>query len=1038
MLRSIELLALAYQNAPSFNLFAQLADPGIDTPEEAALIFSGPQFFIAVLSGLVLAFGFQLLLTNLSVAAGISYLGRSHSSSSSSSSSGGMGVRQISTTFGIWTLITVTLALFFASLLAVKLSLYNSSLLGAITGLVIWGTYFSLMLWVSSTTVGSLIGSVVKSATSSFQTLMGAATAAMGARSASNQIIETAEATVAAVRRELMAGVDPSDFKETLRDYLVGIRSPELDAEDISLEFERMLRDSDVISTASDDVVGQVDRETFRRLVSSRTDLSPREVDRITNRLYRSWQSALGGRSNRNIGDLVEYLQTAHPEQLIADRLDNRLQEFLNEYRKQRPASQGQSDNGGAGSTLSQGLSQGMNTLMGVLLGRVDLSDLDIQKIMDRFQTVQSQVGQQVDSLRGKTSQYSVVKADVENYLYNTYPWQLRPERLESEFRDVIYDINANPAILLRELQQIDRPYFERILTSRGLMTPEEIQQTSLLLERIRQQVLAEVTEAYRLESAKELQERIDTYLQLTPREELLSDTGIRAFRSILEDPYARTEDLQNRFSRFDQASFFQTLRMRNDINENEAQTIAARLDHTKNQVLADHQGAYQSARTRVDNQWQSVQDYLRRTGKPELNPDGIRNDLRTLLNEPDAGMHNLRQRIAQFDRDTLVQLLRQRQDMSEYEANRIVDQVESNWYSVVHAPSNLTSEAKAQYDSATQAFADYLRRTGKPELNPTGIQRDLKLLLNHPQAGAQAMRDRLSQMDRDTLVQLLSQRQDLSEEDVNRIIDDVMESIRMVLRTPQRLARRTQAQIMSFERALEDYLRNTNKTEINPEGIKRDLQLLLQDPRLGARQFQHRLSQVDRSTLVALLAQRQDMTQQEAESVVDQILSVREQMLAQVQGVQAQIQGAIAAVLNKVRDYLNSLERPELNYYGIRQDLRKLFDDPQAGLSALRERVSQFDRGTLVALLSSHNAISETDVNRIIDQIEDVRDTAIRKAERLEQQVEHRLHDMKMQAQKQVEETRKTAEAAAWWLFGTATLSAIASAIAGSLAAIG
>ena len=45
-------------------LLSQLAQPGIDTPEEAALIFSGPQFFIALLSGLVLAFGFQLLLTN--------------------------------------------------------------------------------------------------------------------------------------------------------------------------------------------------------------------------------------------------------------------------------------------------------------------------------------------------------------------------------------------------------------------------------------------------------------------------------------------------------------------------------------------------------------------------------------------------------------------------------------------------------------------------------------------------------------------------------------------------------------------------------------------------------------------------------------------------------------------------------------------------------------------------------------------------------------------------------------------------------------
>jgi len=36
----------------------------------------------------------------------------------------------------------------------------------------------------------------------------------------------------------------------------------------------------------------------------------------------------------------------------------------------------------------------------------------------------------------------------------------------------------------------------------------------------------------------------------------------------------------------------------------------------------------------------------------------------------------------------------------------------------------------------------------------------------------------------------------------------------------------------VDFEANLENYLRN--KEELNPEGIKRDLQLLLNDPRAG------------------------------------------------------------------------------------------------------------------------------------------------------------------------------------------------------------
>ncbi|MFM7366977.1 MAG: hypothetical protein ACKO2Z_04045, partial [Sphaerospermopsis kisseleviana] len=45
------------------------------TPAQASILTSGPRFFVALISGVILAFAFQLVLTNLSIAAGISYLG---------------------------------------------------------------------------------------------------------------------------------------------------------------------------------------------------------------------------------------------------------------------------------------------------------------------------------------------------------------------------------------------------------------------------------------------------------------------------------------------------------------------------------------------------------------------------------------------------------------------------------------------------------------------------------------------------------------------------------------------------------------------------------------------------------------------------------------------------------------------------------------------------------------------------------------------------------------------------------------------------
>jgi nucleoid DNA-binding protein len=188
----------------------------------------------------------------------------------------------------------------------------------------------------------------------------------------------------------------------------------------------------------------------------------------------------------------------------------------------------------------------------------------------------------------------------------------------------------------------------------------------------------------------------------------------------------------------------------------------------------------------------------------------------------------------------------------------------------------------------------------------------------------------------------------------------------------------------------------------------------------------------------VALLSQREDISAQDVNRIVDQILGVRDQVMAQMRDLQHSIQAAIDRIFAKIRNYLNSLERPELNYDGIKADLRKLFDDPQAGFEALRDRLSQFDRDTLVALLSSREDISEADANRLIDQVERTRNSVLHRAERFQQEAQRRIEEVKYQAQRQAEETRKAAATAAWWLFGTASVSAIASAIAGALAVAG
>lgn len=916
------------------------------------LVFSSPQFFIALISGIVLAFGFQLLLTNLSVAAGISYLGNwskpnqrphrhsgspsdspshshsdnhsdSHSGSHSHDDSDSSGVNKIRLAAGLWTVISVSLALFFACFLAVKLTLIQSALLGAIIGLVIWGAYFSLLVWISSTTVGSLVGSLVNAATSGLQAIVGTATAALGAAATKNQIVSTAESAVAAVRRELTSGMDPETLRENVEEYLTKLRPPGLDVQSVRQEFEKLLDDPELKAIGNPDDLRHIDRATLVNLISSRTDLSKREADSLADQLETVWQQTVNKLHKPDpLREVTDYLKTVKAGQFLPQELGQRLNGLLNTV--------GQGGQPGQSSAAGVVLSG----LMGIVLNRVDLSDLDVGRMVEQLKS--TPLGEKTDKMLKKEAPYSVIHADVEDYLLNTYSWQLTPESIQKDFRAIIYDEFADASSVRREVEMLNQQEFVTLLQSRGVFVQDQIARLAQTLEAVRLDVLREVSEIEETEKAYSLKTQLEDFLRSSPKEGLINSQALGAsLRPILQDSDA--EKLRSRLVPFNRDFLIDLLNARTDLTTTEVAQVTTEIERAFEIAVADAQGVQQAVQTRVSTQWQRMEDYLRNTGKDELNPEGI--------------------------------------------------------------------------------------------------QRDLQKLVDDPQVGLSRLRDRASQLDRDTLVKLLSQRNDLSESEVNNVIDQYQSTLQNVIKAPRRLAIRTQSKVRDFKTGLEDYLRNTQKEELSPEGIQRDLKTLMSDPRLGIEKLGDRLSQVDRSTLIALLSQRQDLSEAEANEIVDRVLATRDQLMAQVQAVQHQIQATVERVLNRIRNYLNSLDRPELNYDGIKQEVRTLFDDPQAGFESLRDRLSSFDKDTLVALLSSRDDISKADAERVFEQIDRARSSVLQRAERLQQQVQNRLDDIKYQAQVQVEETRKAAATAAWWLFATALTSAIVSAIAGSLA---
>ena len=1017
----------------------------LEAIQDASFVFNGPQFFAALIAGVVLAFAFQLLFTNFGVAAGISMAGGSSSSSSSDrdrhqhDSSGGIGstIQKISMAVGLGTLISVSISLFIASFLAVKLGLFVAPLSGAIVGLVIWAAFFASMMFFSSRAIGSLLGSVVNTATSGVQSILGTATAAIGAGAASKQVVNTAEAAAAAVRRELGMAVDPVSMRENVEDLLHSIKPAGFDLDRIARDFEGLLDSENLQEVVDSGSLSNINRDTFIALVSERSDISQQDAERIADKLDSVWRKTTNTikPSGNPVTDFADYLKRSTKEQLTGSDFGSKLDSVVSQIG-------GGNNSSGTNPAVKAAVSFGASSLANIVMGRTDLSDFDVDSIVGQLKSAGEQLGEKTTKVADKAGVIdtpdTTVKKDIRHYLENAYPWQLQQKNLDREFRNLIYDPAADPQAVAAELRQISRPFFVKILKQKGLLSQSQIRSTANLLDAIRLEVIATAEAAQMREKSIELMAEVENYLITTPKENLTSEKIQLEFKPVIEDFDVTYEELSTRLAVLDRPTLERMLELRGDMEQIEASAIAGELEIAKDQVLDANRQNVSKVKATADRQWLQLQSYLRDTGKGELNPDGIKREMELLLRDPQAGGSALKSRVSNFDRNTLVQLLAQRQDMSEAQIEDSIDSIEDTWTKVTNAPQKLAGMAQSQYDDATTAISDYLRKTGKPELNPRGIEQDLTLLFNNPKLGSRAVRQRIAAMDRDTLVQLLTQRRDLNEQDVNQVINDVQSTLKKIAKAPRRAAVRTQEKVQDFQSSVADYLRSTDKAELSPTGIKRDVELLLNDPRAGAESLKDRLASFDRSTLVALLTQRKDISEGDVNKVVDQIIEVRDSAMSQLQMVQDKLQSVVDRLLNKIKSYLNSLDRPELAYAGIKRDINVLFDDPNAGFTALKDRFSAVDRDTMVAVMSSRKDISKTDADLIISKIERTRDRALQRAEQIQTETAMRLESAKKQAAQQVEDTRKAAAAASWWLFLTALISAIASAAAGALGVVG
>jgi hypothetical protein len=309
----------------------------------AASTFSGSQGFLALIAGVTLAFTFQFLLTTFFIALGISYSHAEPPPSSTDEKPDNLDstINHVGMIVGLRTLGTVSITLFAACFLAVKLSQTNDALLGAILSLVVWAAYFFFLIWVSSTTVSSVIGSILTTATSGLQGIVGTAAIAIGAKTASDQVVATAEAAATAIRHELGSAADVRSSRQAIDNYLKNIQLPEAERQEIQTEFEKLVTEPKMQATVKDNHLRNIGRQTFVDLVSSGTQFSKQDVNRVVNQLESFWDQAWGQQQPQLLGNgFLNSAMSTQAEEQESVKLSAELDQLIEETRKRHAQQQ--------------------------------------------------------------------------------------------------------------------------------------------------------------------------------------------------------------------------------------------------------------------------------------------------------------------------------------------------------------------------------------------------------------------------------------------------------------------------------------------------------------------------------------------------------------------------------------------------------------------------------------------------------------------------------------------------------------------------
>ena len=242
---------------------------------------------------------------------------------------------------------------------------------------------------------------------------------------------------------------------------------------------------------------------------------------------------------------------------------------------------------------------------------------------------------------------------------------------------------------------------------------------------------------------------------------------------------------------------------------------------------------------------------------------------------------------------------------------------------------------------------------------------------------------------------------------------------------------------VQSYVNKVTSYLQSAAPDSMNTAALTAQLQNFANDPQSAASDVLEQVKSVDKQTIINAITNNTSLDKDQVENYADRVTevlqSLQQNLLSTTSDAKSKANGILDSLEQSVKSFINGTDDQRLNYADLKSDFQKILNNPQDSIEVISNRLENYDRDTLVSVLTNNKHLSREDIDNVVTQVEEARTTVSDQLQAVKDKARSARNQTMRRAAIQAEHARMTAVSAAWWLF-TAIVVSGAAAIAGGL----